>query len=91
MHLFRKQNGLTQAAVAEKAKISNEFMSGIERGAKGGRVTTQRLRGQSARSSKPFPRHGLRLLARSGQTDRPGTGRGDEAEDAEANSGRGEG
>jgi transcriptional regulator with XRE-family HTH domain len=34
IHLFRKQNGLTQAALAEKAKISNEFMSGIERGAK---------------------------------------------------------
>jgi transcriptional regulator with XRE-family HTH domain len=34
VHLFRKQNGLTQAALAEKAKISNEFMSGIERGAK---------------------------------------------------------
>src|ERR1700757_997444 len=34
VHLFRKQNGLTQAALAEKVKISNEFMSGIERGAK---------------------------------------------------------
>jgi transcriptional regulator with XRE-family HTH domain len=34
IHLFRKQSGLTQAALAEKAKISNEFMSGIERGAK---------------------------------------------------------
>jgi transcriptional regulator with XRE-family HTH domain len=34
VHLFRKQNGLTQAALAEKAKISNEFMSGIERGVK---------------------------------------------------------
>jgi transcriptional regulator with XRE-family HTH domain len=34
IYLFRKQNGLTQAALAEKAKISNEFMSGIERGAK---------------------------------------------------------
>jgi transcriptional regulator with XRE-family HTH domain len=34
IHLFRKQNGLTQAALAEKAKISNEFMSGIERGAR---------------------------------------------------------
>ena len=34
IHLFRKQNGLTQAALAEKVKISNEFMSGIERGAK---------------------------------------------------------
>lgn len=34
IHLFRKQNGLTQAALAEKARISNEFMSGIERGAK---------------------------------------------------------
>jgi transcriptional regulator with XRE-family HTH domain len=32
--MFRKENGLTQAALAEKAKISNEFMSGIERGAK---------------------------------------------------------
>jgi transcriptional regulator with XRE-family HTH domain len=34
IYLFRKENGLTQAALAEKAKISNEFMSGIERGAK---------------------------------------------------------
>lgn len=34
IYLFRKQNGLTQAALAEKAKISNEFMSGIERGAR---------------------------------------------------------
>ncbi len=34
IHLFRKQSGLTQAALAEKAKISNEFMSGIERGAR---------------------------------------------------------
>ncbi len=33
-HLFRRQNRLTQAALAEKAKISNEFMSGIERGAR---------------------------------------------------------
>ena len=31
---FRKQSGLTQAALAEKAKISNEFMSAVERGAK---------------------------------------------------------
>jgi transcriptional regulator with XRE-family HTH domain len=31
---FRKQNRLTQAAVAEKARISNEFMSAVERGAK---------------------------------------------------------
>src|ERR1700757_4863494 len=34
VHLFRKQNGLSQTALAEKVKISNEFMSGIERGAK---------------------------------------------------------
>jgi len=34
IYLFRKRNGLTQAALAERAKISNEFMSGIERGAK---------------------------------------------------------
>jgi transcriptional regulator with XRE-family HTH domain len=34
IYLFRKENGLTQAALAEKAKISNEFMSSIERGAK---------------------------------------------------------
>jgi transcriptional regulator with XRE-family HTH domain len=34
IHLFRKQSRLTQAALAEKARISNEFMSGIERGAK---------------------------------------------------------
>jgi transcriptional regulator with XRE-family HTH domain len=34
IHLFRKRNKLTQAAVAEKARISNEFMSGIERGAR---------------------------------------------------------
>jgi transcriptional regulator with XRE-family HTH domain len=34
IHLFRKQNGLTQAALADRVKISNEFMSGIERGAK---------------------------------------------------------
>jgi len=34
IYLFRKENGLTQAALAEKAKISNEFMSGIERGTK---------------------------------------------------------
>jgi len=31
---FRKQHKLTQAALAEKAKISNEFMSAVERGAK---------------------------------------------------------
>jgi transcriptional regulator with XRE-family HTH domain len=31
---FRKQNGLTQAALADKADISNEFMSAVERGAK---------------------------------------------------------
>jgi len=31
---FRKQSGLTQAALAERAKISNEFMSAVERGAK---------------------------------------------------------
>ena len=31
---FRKQSGLTQARLAEKAKISNEFMSALERGAK---------------------------------------------------------
>ncbi len=34
IYLFRKQSKLTQAALAEKAKISNEFASGIERGAK---------------------------------------------------------
>lgn len=31
---FRKHNRLTQAVLAEKAKISNEFMSAVERGAK---------------------------------------------------------
>lgn len=31
---FRKQSGLTQAVLAEKAKISNEFISALERGAK---------------------------------------------------------
>ena len=31
---LRKQSGLTQAALAERAKISNEFMSAVERGAK---------------------------------------------------------
>jgi transcriptional regulator with XRE-family HTH domain len=31
---FRKQNRLTQAALAEKARISNEFMSAVERGSK---------------------------------------------------------
>ena len=31
---FRKQSRLTQAALAERAKISNEFMSAVERGAK---------------------------------------------------------
>jgi transcriptional regulator with XRE-family HTH domain len=31
---FRKQNKLTQAALAERARISNEFMSAVERGAK---------------------------------------------------------
>jgi transcriptional regulator with XRE-family HTH domain len=31
---FRKQNRFTQAALAEKARISNEFMSAVERGAK---------------------------------------------------------
>src|SRR5436309_1296852 len=31
---FRKQSGLTQATLAERAKISNEFMSAVERGAK---------------------------------------------------------
>ena len=34
IYLFRKENGLTQATLAERAKISNEFMSGVERGAK---------------------------------------------------------
>lgn len=34
IYLFRKQNRLTQAALAEKARISNEFMSSMERGAK---------------------------------------------------------
>ena len=31
---FRKQSKLTQAALAEKARISNEFISAVERGAK---------------------------------------------------------
>ena len=31
---FRKQSALTQAVLAEKAKISNEFISAVERGAK---------------------------------------------------------
>jgi len=31
---FRKQSGLTQAVLAERTKISNEFMSAVERGAK---------------------------------------------------------
>jgi transcriptional regulator with XRE-family HTH domain len=31
---FRKKNRLTQATLAEKAKISNEFVSAVERGAK---------------------------------------------------------
>src|SRR5438876_10897790 len=31
---FRKQSRVTQAALAERAKISNEFMSAVERGAK---------------------------------------------------------
>ena len=31
---FRKQDGLTQAVLAERAKISNEFMSAVERDAK---------------------------------------------------------
>jgi transcriptional regulator with XRE-family HTH domain len=31
---FRKQSGLTQAALAERAKINNEFMRAVERGAK---------------------------------------------------------
>jgi transcriptional regulator with XRE-family HTH domain len=31
---FRKQNRFTQAALAEKARISNEFVSAVERGAK---------------------------------------------------------
>jgi transcriptional regulator with XRE-family HTH domain len=31
---FRKQGLLTQANLAEKARISNEFMSAVERGAK---------------------------------------------------------
>jgi transcriptional regulator with XRE-family HTH domain len=34
IYSFRKQNKLTQAALAEKAKISNEFVSAVERGAK---------------------------------------------------------
>ena len=34
IYSFRKQSGLTQAALAERAKISNEFMSAVERGAK---------------------------------------------------------
>jgi transcriptional regulator with XRE-family HTH domain len=40
IHLFRKQSALTQAVLAERAKISNEFMSGIERGAKLPSLTT---------------------------------------------------
>lgn len=31
---FRKQSGITQAALAERAKISNEFVGALERGAK---------------------------------------------------------
>src|SRR5438094_2323411 len=34
IYAFRKQNRLSQAQLAEKAKISNEFMSAVERGAK---------------------------------------------------------
>ena len=34
IYQFRKQNRLTQAALAERARISNEFMSAVERGAK---------------------------------------------------------
>jgi len=34
IYAFRKQGRLTQAQLAEKAKISNEFMSAVERGAK---------------------------------------------------------
>src|SRR5260221_10481437 len=34
IYAFRKQVRLTQAQLAEKAKISNEFMSAVERGAK---------------------------------------------------------
>jgi transcriptional regulator with XRE-family HTH domain len=34
IYKFRKQNRLTQAALAERARISNEFMSAVERGAK---------------------------------------------------------
>jgi transcriptional regulator with XRE-family HTH domain len=31
---FRKRSGLTQAVLAEKSKLSNEFISSVERGAK---------------------------------------------------------
>jgi transcriptional regulator with XRE-family HTH domain len=34
IYFFRKANNISQAALAERAKISNEFMSSIERGAK---------------------------------------------------------
>ena len=34
IYSFRKQSRLTQSALAERAKISNEFMSALERGAK---------------------------------------------------------
>lgn len=40
IYRFRKDRRLTQAALAEKAGISNEFMSAIERGARLPSVST---------------------------------------------------
>ncbi len=49
IYRFRKQRGLTQAALAEKGRISNEFMSSIERGAKLPSLTTLQAIAQALR------------------------------------------
>jgi transcriptional regulator with XRE-family HTH domain len=68
IYLFRKQNKFTQAALAEKAKISNEFMSGIERGMKLPSLQTlQRVAGVLGVSIKDlfnFDRTGYRIIGR---------------------------
>ena len=78
IYLFRKQNKLTQSALAERARISNEFMSSVERGAKLPSLPTlQRIAGVlgvgikdlfdfdrgAFRAVQPFSREALDLAA----------------------------
>ena len=66
IYRFRKQRGLTQAALAEKARISNEFMSSIERGAKLPSLTTLQAIGLALRVSLKdlfnFDQAGFRMI-----------------------------